>query len=323
MRELRRLLLLSALFLILSACGALVRNFDVPDPPPEQGVDRYVTVGCVSHHYLEWEGAKDTIFLLHGFSSSTYTWEDVAPRLAGRGYRVVALDMKGFGWSDKPPGADYGPETLAREVIAFMDAVGIDRPVFVGNSLGGMIAILCSLEQPSRFDRLVLIDPAAYPKKTESVLGRNAGSPGGLEFMKMTFCAPMVEGFMLQVFHDDSLVTPERVTAYFDRLRVPGGLEAQDAVLVGIRELRERGFHERLEDVRAETLLIWGAEDRWIPVENGCRLRQDIPGAELVIIPECGHVPQEEAPEKTASLIAAFASGVGVIENTHLCPPLQ
>ena len=153
------------IFMVLTGCGLFVKNI-----PPGQIVsgstqDHFIEIGDINYHYQEFVGPGDNIFLLHGFSSSTYTWEKVAARLNAQGYHVWAMDMKGFGWSDKPKGASYDPVSLMEDVNAWMDAMDLNNVVFVGNSLGGAIAVLMAAEHPEKIDGLVLIDASGYPKK--------------------------------------------------------------------------------------------------------------------------------------------------------------
>ena len=113
------------LLILLAGCGLFVKRIPpgvIPNPTQH---DHFVEVGGINYHYTEYPARGQTIFLLHGFGSSTYSWDDVAPLLQRQGFHVCALDMKGFGWSDKPPGEDYGPLALVASVNAWMDSMNL------------------------------------------------------------------------------------------------------------------------------------------------------------------------------------------------------
>jgi len=122
------------------SCGLFVKELPNGKVPQPDFYDHFVEINGIKYHYTEYPGSGQSVFLLHGFASSTYTWEKTAPLLQAEGYHVWALDMKGFGWSDKPEDSDYTPRQLREEVNAWMDAMGLEKVVFVGNSLGGEIA---------------------------------------------------------------------------------------------------------------------------------------------------------------------------------------
>ncbi|MBW1988107.1 MAG: alpha/beta hydrolase, partial [Deltaproteobacteria bacterium] len=146
--------------LTLLGCGAFVDRLpsgQIPDPSPQ---DKFVTVDGIRIHYQEWENPGEDVVLIHGYASSTYTWKDVAPVLADHGYHVYAVDLKGFGWSDKPGDDRYAPEDFMECVNSWMDAVGLESAVLAGNSMGGFISALMALEHPEKVEQLILVDAA-------------------------------------------------------------------------------------------------------------------------------------------------------------------
>ena len=161
-------------------------------------------------------------------------------------------------------------------------------------------------EHPERVERLVLIDAAGFNLAA-------ADRPWLLRAMGSRAMAGILEGLPLkrrvvalglrQVFHDDTRVTDERIDAYARPMMRPGAVVAA-AELLGSRV--PGGAVEQVGRVRAPTLVVWGREDRWIPVDHARRFAEAIPGAEVAILDGCGHVPQEERPEETAALILAF-----------------
>jgi len=284
-------------------CGGPVEVGALPSDSSANG--RTVEVGGIRYHYNEYPGESTAIIMIHGFSSSSYTWNAVAPRLGGEGYHVFAPDMKGFGWSDKPAGAPYDAVTLMEGIHDWMGAVGIDRAVLVGNSLGGAVAVLMAIRYPESVKGLVLIDAAGYPQDMPFIVAFIRLPLAG-EFTKLIFGHWMVRGNLKEVFYDTSFVTDDKVDAYYERLNTPGALDAQMAVARSMDPEAFAPYRARFKDINIPTLVIWGEKDAWIPVQNGYRYANDIPGAKLEVIPRCGHMPQEEMPDRTVELILDF-----------------
>jgi pimeloyl-ACP methyl ester carboxylesterase len=262
-------------------------------------VPRHVTVDGVSLRYVR-QGQGPTVILLHGIASSLYTWKDVLPGLAAH-HDVVALDLPGFGGS-AVPGEPSG-ELEVRSVVGLMDALGIRRASLVGNSLGGAIAVAVAARAPDRVDRLVLIDPAGYNFAAADrpfVLRLAAGVPGVVaEALPLR---PLVSLALHQVFHDDRLVTSDRIAEYVAPLRRPGATRVLRTLLLTTDGL---GFPGVVREVRAPTLIVWGRYDTWIPVRDAARFAADIPGARVALV-DAGHMPQEERPAETAALMGEF-----------------
>jgi pimeloyl-ACP methyl ester carboxylesterase len=286
--------------------GALVLWPEAPPHPSgawmrQAGVTpRYVDVAGTRLRYVR-RGSGPPLLLLHGFSASIYTWAEALPLLAER-HDVIAVDLPGFGGSDIPP---YFDAKLAAVLVpVLMDRLGLERASLAGNSLGGAIAAATAARDPQRVDRLVLLDAAAYnmaPADRPRLLRLVAAVPVGV--VKALPQRPMMRLGLKQVFFDDTRVTPERVEEYLAPMARPGALAAARQVLANAPHL---GLPDVLRQVRAPTLVIWGAQDAWIPVRDADRFVRDIPGARKVVLDHCGHVPQEEKPAEVARLILDF-----------------
>jgi pimeloyl-ACP methyl ester carboxylesterase len=265
---------------------------------------RYETVDGLRLRYVR-KGHGPPTLLLHGIASSLYTWKDVLPALAAH-HDVIAMDLPGFGDSAVPPHATG--DRVLRSVVGLMDRLGIARASIVGNSLGGAIAIAIAARLPDRADRIVLLDAAGYnfALADRPLLLRMAGAIPApvLEALPVR---PMVTLGLRQVFHDDRLVTPDKVAEYVAPMRRPGASAALHELLLGTGDL---GFPGVIRGVRAPTLIVWGRYDTWIPPRDAQRFAADIPGARVVMM-EAGHMPQEERPAETAALIEEFLQGHG------------
>lgn len=253
-------------------------------------------------------GRGPRLLLLHGFASSIYTWAAVLPVLA-RDHEVVAVDLPGSGASDLP--ADLAWSDLPPVVVALLDRLGWSQATLVGNSMGGALAVMVAARQPERVNALVLIDsagfnlePAQRPRLVQWVA--SPALAGLLEHLPVRRL--LVEVGLRQVFHDDSLVTAERVEEYVQPLQRPGWLRATRSLLRS-RAHEAQAFPALLASSRQPTLIVWGRDDRWIPLAQARQFQEALPGARLVVLEDCGHTPQEERPTELLQVLATFLPG--------------
>lgn len=306
-RVLMRLALCVVLCFALSGCGFLMKSIPAGQMsrPTPHAQDHFIKVGDVNYHYAEYPAKGKDILLVHGFASSSYSWESVAPLLQKQGYHVYALDMKGFGWTDKPLNSQYDTLTLMYRVKDWMDAVGLKKVIYVGNSLGGAVGVLMTIEFPQKIDKLVLIDAGGYPMKMPMII-RMASIPGSTFVSKAFFGKWMLSWNLKEVFYHKDWVSQDRIDNYYDRLATTGAIDAQASLISTLDFNAFHRFLERIPYVKTPTLIIWGRDDAWIPLEIGYKFRKELVNSVLCIIPECGHVPQEEHPALTAKLIIDF-----------------
>jgi pimeloyl-ACP methyl ester carboxylesterase len=249
-----------------------------------------------------------TILLLHGAASSLHTWDGWVKQLSPR-FRVVRLDLPGFGLTGPHPSGDYSGAATVDFLERFADAAGMRRFAIAGNSLGGYYAWRFALRHPERVSALVLVDPLAYPLQPgagEATAMQLARMPVISELMRFLPIRWAVERSLQEVYADDSKVTPELVDRYEALMLRPGNRAA-----FGDRTRAERRpvGAERLPELRVPTLILWGAKDPWLPLAHGERLRAEIPDSRLVVYPSLGHLPMEEDPVTTARDAAAFLRG--------------
>jgi pimeloyl-ACP methyl ester carboxylesterase len=308
-------------FVALALAGLTLYDRAAAPPPPwlaQQGLEaRDEVVDGRRLRYVR-TGHGPAVVLVHGFGSSLYTWKDVIPGLAPD-HDVLALDLPGFGLSDQPP--DLKVDDLPRAVLGLMDRLGIQRAALVGNSLGGGVCVVVAARQPSRVDALVLVDAAGFdlgPSEQPAMVRLAMGPAGGLLFL-LPGKRLVVQLALRQVFHDPGLVTPERVAEYQRAVSRPGTAAA-------IRSLGE-SLHDRaslvpdaLARVRAPTLILWGRDDHWIPVADAERFHAALPGSRVVLIDDCGHVPQEERPAVVVKRLREFLAQAPGAEASDAIP---
>ena len=269
-----------------------------------------VDVGPINVHYVRM-GEGPPVLLLHGLSASWYTWCRNLEPLARAGFTVLAPDLPGYGDSDKPRDLDYTPANGAKLVNGFLEALGVERAVVVGNSAGGLVAGLFALNYPYRVERLVLVSPAGMGKEVAWML-HLAVLPGLGEAI---FRTPVFDKFDLHrlTFFNapkflDQVLPELRRTA-----RLPG---ARRALLRSIRssvnlfgQRRENMVLGRLSKLPVPILTVWGREDIVIPASQTKEVARMLPHGILKIIPECGHWPHMEQEETFNQLLTDFLRG--------------
>jgi pimeloyl-ACP methyl ester carboxylesterase len=273
---------------------------------------RFETVEGFRIRYVR-SGKGPAVVLLHGFGSSIYTWKDVLPGLA-RTRTVVALDFPGFGESDQPPDLTF--EVCPRVVRGLMDKLGVGSATLVGNSLGGAVATVLAARSPERVAALVLIDAAGFNLNASDrpLILRLLASPAGAAlFERLPIRGRMLRLGLRQVFFDPALVTDERFNEYLAPWLRPGA-PASALSLLTSRTLTPALVADLAPKVTAPTLVLWGREDGWIPVEQADRFVAAIPGARKVVFEGCGHLPQEERPADVLRWLQEFPEGGASVE---------
>ena len=278
-----------------------VRRFENLDPGSAGAPGAFLDVNGVRLHYLE-AGRGEAVVLIHGLSASTFSFRHTIPELA-RYYRVVALDLKGAGYSDRPAEGDYSLGTQASLVERAMTRLGIERAAVVGHSLGGAVAMRLALQFPGRVTRLVLVDSAADGELRRSARLLSLLRPFVPIAALFTLHRPGFRRLSIRsVVHDPGHVTPAVVEGYFRPTRMKGHLRSLGALLADCR----RDEPLRPEAIRQPTLILWGEHDRWLPLARGEDLAARIPGARLKVVPSAGHLPLEEQPAYCNTALVAF-----------------
>jgi pimeloyl-ACP methyl ester carboxylesterase len=274
-------------------------------PPPGPG-ERDTVVDGVRWRSREASGAGDPLLFVHGHVASSASWKHVLAS-AGGGRPGIAVDVPGFGASDRPWPYDYTVEGEAGSLVAFLDARGIDRAILVGNSLGGAAAMLVAARHPERVPALVLVAAASAetPIPWPVALLRTRGL--GELALALSTRRTVAVGLRRRMYARASRVTEDAIDDAWGPLTIPG---TRRAALRAIRT-DPSGFVGLEARISVPTLVVWGEEDRMIPVAEGPRLAARIPGARLVVIPDAGHLPMREQPERFSEAVREFLEGLG------------
>ena len=288
-------------------------SFDeVRSSVPNAEYSHFADIDGVRIHYQE-KGTGTPLLLLHGFTSSTYSWKDVFEPLS-KTFRVIAVDFKGFGFSDKPDG-DYSRSAQAALIAHLLDYLKIDRAWLCGNSMGGEIALNVALINPQRIAGLILIDSGGV-----KVPGSGSLAPGyllipvvGRVLTALSLTSDkLVRQGLEKSFYDRSKVTEERVATYYRPLQTRGG---QLAALRARTQADRLPIEQNLSRINVPTLIIWGAQDALIPLEAGRKMSSLIKNSKLVVFENCGHLPEEEMPARVVNEVEPYIAGRNQTKN--------
>lgn len=261
------------------------------------------------HYHIVGHGSLPILFL-HGFASSSTTWQDLIALFPAVEYTLYLLDLKGFGRSSKPKDGAYSIEDQAEIVRTFILAQGFRSLVLVGHSLGGAVALRVSIEagrggDPFTIEKLVLIDSAAYPQRLPRFF-RKLKSPFGPLFLRLIPVRMLVQGVLERVFFDKTVITADMFERYKSYFRGKGIAHALRATVKAVNPDAYVHIEESYRRLALPVLIIWGDEDRNVRLSLGQRLHRDIPGSRLKVLEKCGHNPHEERPEETRAAILSF-----------------
>ena len=273
--------------------------------------DQYVKVGDINTRFRTAGDKGTAVILVHGLGDALETWEPNINALAER-HRVYALDLVGFGRSDKPPiqpSLSFG----AQFISDFMETQHIGRASLVGNSMGGAVSLQFALQFPDKLEKLVLENTAGLGKGVITIF-RWLSIPMIGELLSRPSRRGTIWLFK-QIVYDPTVITDDLVELYYQLASLPGAQKSLLSTLrtginlFGQRPQFTRPIVENLGKITCPTLIIWGQQDRIIPVEHARVAKDGIPNAKLHIFDSCGHGPHFEHPEDYNRLVLEFLRG--------------
>ncbi|MCL4562191.1 MAG: alpha/beta hydrolase [Chloroflexi bacterium] len=304
-----------------------VGPFLVPVPPPEGTTaaenlsdpdSQFVEVGGLKVHLKSAGTGQTALILLHGFGASLFSWREVMLPLSAE-FQVLAYDRPGFGLTERPKRSawtgvnPYSLEAQADLAVQLMDRFGINQAILVGHSAGGTVAMYTALKYPRRVQALILVDPAVYPSGGLPGVARPLFSLPQIDHLGpllVRSIASRGEDILDNAWHDPGMITPEIVAGYRKPLQVDGWD-------VGLWEFTRAASYPNLEprfnELKMPVVVISGDDDRIVPLEQSTRLAQALPDSRLAVIPECGHLPQEEQPAAFLEVVRGFFMEIGIL----------
>ncbi len=268
---------------------------------------QFVDIGDGVTVHLRDEGPKDApaIMLLHGSNADLHTWEPWVAALTSQ-YRVIRFDQVGHGLTGPDPAHDYSRANYVADVLAVADKLGLERFIIGGNSMGGKHALAFAIAHPDRVSGLVLVDASGAPMPQDKAAKKNSGGgnigfrtarmPGINRLVEQVTPRSLIAQSLEQSVSVKSIITEPMIDRYWELLRYPGN---RRATLKRFSQPHESLTEAEIAGVTAPTLILWGEEDRLIPVAAGQWLAKVMPTAQITVYPNIGHLPQEEAPAAT------------------------
>jgi pimeloyl-ACP methyl ester carboxylesterase len=265
-------------------------------------------------HYVQWRGAEIhytdegqgiPVMLIHGYGGSHRNFQKLNDRMKDK-YRVIRIDLPGFGLSDLPGSKEEKMDFLKMysDFFTFMlDTLHTDSVYMVGNSMGGMMAWNAALQHTDKVKKLVLIGSAGYElDKIAKGVSRMMNIPFMGLFYSKGMPLTMSEGGARKVYADTSKINHAEVINNNKIWNRDGNLDAAYRLM----QSQQYPDSTRITQITIPTLIIWGKNDQIVPVAHAYKFERDIKGSQLVILDTCGHVPMIEKADETAGLIKKF-----------------
>ncbi len=299
---------LSRIFWLIAATLMMMASTSAQSNEPAGGVLCTTNTGlhCVSY------GSGDPIIALHGLGGTLYSWRNLTSSFPN--HRLILIDLKGAGDSAKPHDKHYSVEDQANLILQFIRENDLKNLTLMGNSYGGAVSLFLAIElcreRPSRLASLTLIDSGGY----------NEDLPSHLKLLRTPIVGWLglhlalrfsIKRVLHDSYYDKNKITHEQIDAYVNPLKAPGARyaliqTAKQAIPENIDEITKQ-----YPTISVPTLIVWGLNDRIVPLKIGERLHADIPHSTLELVNNCGHVPQEEMPVETMVYITQFFRRLG------------
>ena len=255
---------------------------------------KFMEVDGVKIHYRD-EGEGFPVVMIHGAFSSLHTYNDWSEELKDD-FRIIRLTLPGFGLTGPCPRDIYNIESHLLYLKHFLQKLEVDKFNLVGSSLGGWIAWEYALAYPLEVNKMILISAAGFvDSKSIPLPFKMARTPFVNKVIKYVIRRNVLEQFLRQVYIKKERVTADLVDRYYELFTRNGNPEA----FLKMCNSKLIDHTRKLSEIETATLIQWGQEDIWLPVDNALRFRTMMPNAKLIIYQGLGHVPMEEAPEET------------------------
>ena len=266
----------------------------------------FIAVERMNVHFRDEGNSYDSIpiVLIHGTGASLHTFNNWASELK-RGHRIIRMDLPAYGLTGPFPKPDYSIDNYVSFIKNFLKALGIEKCVLGGNSLGGNIAWNFATQHSAMVSKLILIDASGYPTKptNEPMAFKIPRMPVLKHAFKFITPRSVVKTSVENVYADKSKVTEELINRYFELTLREGN---RQAFIDRIKSKNDTTAYQKIKSVKQPSLVLWGAQDYLVPLENAHRFHEDLPNSTLVIFEKVGHVPMEESPNESVAAVISF-----------------
>ncbi|MFE8702401.1 alpha/beta fold hydrolase [Cytobacillus sp. FJAT-54145] len=256
----------------------------------------------IYYEFYPHDQPKDTVLLIHGFLSSSFSFRRLIPLLR-REYNVISIDLPPFGKSGKSLNFTYSYENLAKSVIEFLRIMGFEKVHLIGHSMGGQISLNILHLYPSMVNKAILLCSSGYLQRSKRHLLLSSRIPFFHIYVKYHLARSGVLNNLKKVVHDQKMIDDEMILGYTSPF-------LEDDIFKALtRMIRDREGDltaEKLNSIETPCLLIWGEHDRVVPLNVGKRLNKDLKNSDLIVFKDTGHLVPEERPEDTTKYIREF-----------------
>ena len=288
---------LGALAVILYLKGFLYVRRD--GPGLSSGKHNFKTV--FGHKvYFTQEGKGDHILLIHGIGASHYVWRYLSPELA-KNFTVTAVDLLGFGLSDKPETFTYDLDSQCEVLLELMNQLGITKTIVIGSSMGGTIALRLTQLRPDLITKVVVLSPAADPRITFFDLNKLAFLSS---VVRPLVTERLIKQIMNRVYSERKNISDETIRIYLEPYS--NNKNAIDSFIKSFKLLRDPKVFEQLDAIKHPVLIMWGLRDKIIPIKFAKKIQSKIPNSILETHPTAGHHIQEDDPEWLIEKVLEF-----------------
>ena len=263
---------------------------------------KFMALNELRIHYRD-EGTGDAIVLVHGTGASWHTWNAWAQELS-QTHRVIRLDLPAYGLTGKVPKKRYSSKDYVDLIDAFLKELNVNQFHLAGNSLGGLGSWLYASYHPDKVQKLILIDPSGFPSKKSPMVISLAKTPGINMLIRYVTPKAFIKKNLKEVYYNPDLISTQILDRYYELTLAPGNRTA----FIDRAKIEQEDYTDRLGLITNPTLILWGAEDAWIPLKNAYRFEEKIATSTVVVMKETGHLPMEEKPAKSLAITLDFLS---------------
>ena len=307
------LILLLIFFSYWAFVSSAIKDFATLEPSKMELEGNFINLQGANIYYIEKKAGpagkgleKDAknIILVHGLGGRTFTFRKNTDALADAGFNVYAIDLKGFGYSERLAKSDYSHEKQAEILLEFMEKKQIKSAIVAGHSMGGRVALIAYDKQPQKFESIILIDSAGLEEDGAPFPSSILTQPVvDILYYNLFLNRERFKGFLSSAFYNKDFVTDEVISYYLEPFKIKNTNLAYRYILKGNTPYDIKSV---LSKIDVPVLIVWGQNDGWIDVKNAYEFNKLIGTSRVEIIENAGHVPMEEQAEKFNSTIISF-----------------
>lgn len=297
-------ILIVAFFSYWGYASQKINQFAVTDFKSMQANQDFIKLRGAEIHYVEKGSGEKAIILVHGLGGGAFTFRNNIDALADKGYKVYAIDLKGFGLSEKVIGSDYSHIEQAKILLDFMEKKGIGKATVAGHSMGGRVALIAYDMKPQNFENIILIDSAGLENNSPAFYNFLITQPiVDILYYNIFVREKNFQKFLSSAFFNSDFVSPEVMRLYLESFKIKN---ANKAFLSIIKSNSAYDIESVLKKIDIPVLILWGRNDGWISLESAYKFNSLIKGSALDVIDNAGHVSMEEQPEIVNNKIIEF-----------------